>query len=120
MIRVMIVDDDQLLHRVIERILTIGGYEVTLHAFNGAEAIERFAQANPKPDVILMDHRMPIMNGITATVQILAMDPDVKVVFISADESIKDDALKTGAVGFLTKPIRSKQLFEAINKFVQS
>ncbi len=118
MVRVMIVDDDQLLHKVLDRILSLGGHDVVAHAFNGAEAVEKYIQSNPKPDLVLMDHRMPVMNGITATNEILANYPSARILFISADESIREDALKTGAVGFLTKPIRSKDLFAAIDKYI--
>ena len=116
MATVLIVDDDNFLHKVLERILTIGGHQVVGHADDGAEAIEVFVQLNPKPDIILMDHRMPVMNGTTATRELLHMDPSAKILFISADETVKSEAMDAGALGFLTKPIRSKALFSAIEE----
>ncbi|MHA1930301.1 MAG: response regulator [Candidatus Thorarchaeota archaeon] len=117
MVTVLIVDDDKFLHKVLERILTIGTHQVVGHAYNGAEAIEKFVQLNPKPDIILMDHRMPVMNGTTATRKLLQMDKSARIVFISADDSVCDEAIDAGAKGFLTKPIRSANLFEALKKF---
>jgi two-component system chemotaxis response regulator CheY len=120
MASVLIVDDDQFIHKVLERILVIGGHDVLGHANNGAEAVEQFVQLNPKPDIILMDQRMPVMNGATATREILALDKNAKILFVSADETVKDEALEAGAVCFLTKPIRSAQLFSAINDHIAS
>jgi two-component system chemotaxis response regulator CheY len=118
MASVLIVDDDQFIHKVLERILVIGGHEVLGHANNGSEAVEQFVQLNPKPDIILMDQRMPVMNGATATREILSLNGNAKILFVSADETVKDEALEAGAVGFLTKPIRSAQLFAAINDHI--
>ena len=120
MASVLIVDDDSFLHKVLERILTIGGHQVVGHADDGAEAIEVFVQLTPKPDIILMDHRMPVMNGTTATRELLHMDPSAKILFISADETVKSEAMDAGALGFLTKPIRSKDLFSAIEAHMSS
>ena len=116
MASVLIVDDDQFIHKVLERILVIGGHEVLGHANNGAEAVEQFVQLNPKPDIILMDQRMPVMNGATATREILSLGKNAKILFVSADETVRDEAMEAGAVGFLTKPIRSAQLFAAISE----
>jgi CheY-like chemotaxis protein len=105
------------LHKVLERILVLGGHSVIDHAYDGAEAIEKFVAQNPRPSIILMDHRMPVMNGVTATRELLELDSHVVVVFISADSSVEDEAMAAGAIGFLTKPIKSKDLFEAIDKY---
>lgn len=117
---IMIVDDDTFLHKVLERILTIGGHSVVEHAYNGAEAIEKYIALNQRPDIVLMDHRMPVMNGATATREILHLDSSAVVVFISADNTVEEEAMGAGALGFLTKPIRSKDLFDAIDKYVSS
>jgi len=119
MVTVLIVDDDKFLHKVLEKIITIGGHQVVGHAFDGAEAIERFVQLNPKPDIILMDHRMPVMTGTTATRKILAMDQTAIIIFISADDSVYDEAIDAGAKGFLTKPIRSANLFDALKQYTE-
>jgi two-component system chemotaxis response regulator CheY len=116
MVSVLIVDDDVFLHKVLERILSVGGHEVNGHAYNGAEAVEIYSKADPRPEVVLMDHRMPVMNGVTATKEIMRIDSCACVVFISADETVRDEAFDSGALDFLTKPIRSAQLFAAIEK----
>jgi two-component system chemotaxis response regulator CheY len=120
MVSVLIVDDDVFLHKVLDRILSIGGHDVVGHAYDGAEAVEMFNGLNPKPDIILMDHRMPVMNGTSATREIKHMDPDTRILFISADETIQSEAMQAGALAFLTKPIRSADLFAAIEKHMSS
>ncbi len=116
MSRIMIVDDDDFLHRVMSRILAMGGYEVVGHAYNGLEAVQLYNKMNPRPDLIIMDHRMPIMNGVKATQEILRVNPKAKIIFVSADESAKPDAIATGAAGFLIKPIRSTELFKELKR----
>ncbi len=119
MTRVMIVDDDAFLHKVLDRILAIGGHRVVSHAANGEEAIEEFMKANPRPHIILMDHRMPVMNGIIATREIKRIDHDVKILFLSADDSVVDEAIDAGAIGFLTKPIRAADLFDSFEEHLE-
>ncbi|MHA1246547.1 MAG: response regulator [Candidatus Thorarchaeota archaeon] len=114
--RVMIVDDDEFLHKVMSRILALGGYEVVAHAYNGLEAYKMYSELEPPPDVVLMDHRMPIMNGTQATREIRRIDPSAKVLFVSADESAESEAYQAGAVGFLVKPLRSTELFNALKR----
>jgi CheY-like chemotaxis protein len=116
MTSILIVDDDTFLHKVIERILIMGGYTITGHAFDGTEAIEVFKASNPKPDIILMDHRMPVMSGTAATMEIHKIDSASCIIFISADDKVREEALESGASDFLTKPIRSTDLFAAIEK----
>ncbi|MHA1137281.1 MAG: response regulator [Candidatus Thorarchaeota archaeon] len=113
---ILIVDDDTFLHKVLDRILSIGNHDVVGHAYDGAEAIEIYNALNPKPDIILMDHRMPTMNGVTATKEILHINPEAKILFISADETVKKEAIDAGALDFLTKPIRSVDMFAAIDR----
>jgi two-component system chemotaxis response regulator CheY len=116
MASILIVDDDRFLHKVLGQILEVGGHQVSGHAHNGSEAIERFVELDPKPDLILMDHRMPIMNGAIATREIIEIDPSARILFISADQTVKSEAIESGALDFLTKPIRSAVLFSAIDK----
>jgi CheY-like chemotaxis protein len=112
----MLVDDDKFMHKVFERIMSLAGHDVVGHAYNGQEAIEIFASLNPQPDFILMDHRMPIKNGVFATRELIANYPWIKILFVSADETVRDEAMEAGAIGFLSKPIRSIQLLRAIDE----
>ncbi len=83
-------------------------------ANDGDEAIELFNKANPRPEIILMDHRMLKMDGIEAMKHILAIDPYTKIIFLSADTHIKDEALKAGAKLFIAKPSSMNTILDAI------
>ena len=84
----MFVDDDKFMHKVFERIMSLAGHDVVGHAYNGQEAVENFESLNPQPDFILMDHRMPIRNGVSATRELIDKFPGIKILFISADETV--------------------------------
>ena len=113
MVTVMIVDDDIFMHKVFERILSLAGHDVIEHAYNGQEAIEKHTCY---PDIVLMDHRMPVKNGVAATRELIGVAPTIKILFVSADDSAQIEAKDAGAIGFLGKPIRSKTLLTAIDK----
>ena len=112
----MIVEDDLLLQRLYEMMLKVFGFEVSSIASNGKEAIEFYESLPKKPDVILMDHRMPVKNGIDATLEILKNGSRTKVIFTSADNSIKKKALEIGASSFIAKPFNVQQLHEEIKR----
>lgn len=111
---VFIVDDDQTLHEVVGRILNLSGFDVT-HAYDGIEAIEKFKSMNPKPHIILMDHRMPLMSGTLVTKELMKIESNACIIFVSADDSARSDAIEAGAKRFLTKPVRSKTLLSEID-----
>ncbi len=116
MTTVMIVDDEEFIHQVLERILELGGHSVVRKAYNGAQALEQFAKLIPPPDVILMDHRMPVLDGITATKEILKIDAFAKIFFISADDSVRQKAIDSGALEFFLKPITFADLKAALKR----
>ena len=95
-------------------VLTRHSIPIAFTANDGDVAVELFKKANPKPDIILMDHRMLKMDGIEASKQILNIDPQVKIIFISADRHMETEALKTGAKLFITKPASLKTILKAI------
>ncbi len=118
MVSVFIVEDDLSLQKLYEMMLTSFGFEVVDKASNGKEAIEKFKSLLPRPDVILMDHRMPVKNGIDATIELMKFNNHTKVIFISADNSIKERALEIGAASFIGKPFTVIQLHAEINRVV--
>ena len=116
MVSVFIVEDDLSLQKLYEMMLKMFGFEVIDKASNGREAIEKFKALSPKPDVILMDHRMPIKNGIDATIELMKFNSHTKIIFTSADNSIKKRALEIGANSFIEKPFTVIQLQYEINR----
>ncbi|MHA1671515.1 MAG: response regulator [Promethearchaeota archaeon] len=118
-ISVLIVEDDLSLQHLYEIMLRTFGFNVLAKANNGKEAIDVFHSLDNKPDVILMDHRMPVKNGIDTTVEILKHNSHSKIIFISADNSIEKEALSIGASRFIKKPFSIERLHEEIYNVVQ-
>jgi len=116
MVSVFIVEDDLSLQKLYEMMLTTFGFEVVDKASNGKEAIEKFKSLSPKPDVILMDHRMPVKNGIDTTIELMKFNNHTKIIFTSADNSIKERALEIGAISFIEKPFTVIKLKIEINR----
>jgi DNA-binding NarL/FixJ family response regulator len=116
MTRVLIADDDHLMRAGLAELLSYDpGIQIVGHAGTGNEAI---AQAHTlKPDVILMDVRMPDMDGITATRRLAQTQPEVKILVLTTFE--QDDyifgALRAGAAGFLLKRTRPEELIAAVH-----
>jgi two-component system response regulator DegU len=113
-IRLMLVDDHQMLRQGLRRSLEEEGFYVVGEASDGDEAVRLVPAA--KPDVILMDVSMPDMDGVEATRRILQSDPDKRVVMLTmhADKDLIDAAIKAGAVGYLTKDCSTDEVIEAV------
>lgn len=115
MIRVLICDDQDIVRQGLEVILsTASSIEVVGAAVDGAEAFDLVPEL--RPDVVLMDLKMPGMNGIVATQRICDAFPDVKVLVLTtydADEWVFD-AIRSGASGYLLKDTPREELIQAI------
>lgn len=113
--RVLIVDDEKLARdRLRELLLDIGGHTVIGEAMNGAEAVEKSAELNP--DVLLMDIRMPGMDGLEAAMHLMGMEQPPSVIFTTAYDQHALDAFEVNAVDYLLKPIRKDRLANALTK----
>jgi two-component system chemotaxis response regulator CheY len=110
------VDDERALVEVYQKIMEMKGIPVCFVAYDGEEAVRLFAEHNPRPCVVLMDYRMPGTNGIQATKKILGMDSEVKVIFISADDRVREDAIEAGAAMFVQKPASVKEILAAVEE----
>ncbi|MFD3550613.1 response regulator [Streptomyces goshikiensis] len=114
-IRVLIVDDQMMVREGFSVLLNaMDGIEVVGEAVDGRQAIAQVAAL--KPDVVLMDIRMPEMNGLEATREIVAADTDAKVLVLTTfdlDEYVYQ-ALRAGASGFLLKDASARQLAEGV------
>ncbi|MFO8091283.1 MAG: response regulator transcription factor [Desulfatiglandaceae bacterium] len=117
--RVLLVDDHPLFLEGLKTLLTLRGVEVVGSARDGLEALEK-ARAL-RPEVILMDVRMPNMDGLTATRLIKAEMPDTRVVMLSMSEDDQDlfEAIKYGACGYLIKTEDTEKFFELLQGLVR-
>jgi DNA-binding NarL/FixJ family response regulator len=114
-IRVLLVDDQALFREGLETLLSVQkDILVVGQASNGQEAVEAAIQV--QPDVVLMDVRMPILNGVRATRRLKKALPQCRVIVLTTfdDDEYVFDALRAGAVGYLLKDVPSARLVEAI------
>ncbi len=112
--RLLIVDDSLIVRRTIERAAAnIGGY-VTRWAEDGTAAMAAFEDFNP--GLVTLDITMPEMDGLACVTKMLALDPTVRIVIISArkEKATAIEAVKRGAHGFLTKPFTESDFREEI------
>ncbi|MFL5864855.1 MAG: response regulator [Solirubrobacteraceae bacterium] len=118
-IRVLIADDQPVVRDGLAMLLgVIDDVEIVATAADGIEAVERARSA--QPDIVLMDLRMPRLEGAEATRQILAVLPDVGVLVLTtyADDEFLFPALQAGARGYLTKDATAEEIEDAIRAVV--
>ncbi len=114
-IRVLLVDDQALFREGLRTLLSVrADIEVVGEAANGLEAVQ-FA-GRLAPDVVLMDLRMPVLDGVEATRRMRADYPEVRVIVLTTfdDDETVFDGLRAGAIGYLLKDVPSSKLIEAI------
>ncbi len=116
---VLIVDDEPVLHELLRDIFELNGYEVVGDAYDGEEALRIYRTlllSYRRPDVVIMDHRMPGKDGVETAVEMLEIDRSTKILFASADESAREKALGLGAVDFIKKPFEISDILVAVEK----
>jgi CheY-like chemotaxis protein len=112
--KILLVDDDELLRGILASMLS--SYTV-IEAGNGKEAVELYYKH--KPDLVLMDIMMPIMDGVAATKEILKINPNAKILAITAFAPIRGrEMLDAGAMDIISKPINRKRLNEIVQKYL--
>lgn len=116
---VLIVDDLAFVRMMIKDILHKYGYNVCGEAANGIEAVKKYAEL--KPDVVLLDITMPVMNGLEALQRIMIQDPNAKIIMCSAlgQQKLIVSAIQAGAKDFIVKPFKEERLISAIKKVLE-
>jgi len=116
---ILVAEDDDISFALIEILLSQMGNNV-LRAINGKEAIEIYKN-NPEISLILMDLKMPVMDGYEATGEIRKTDKQVPIIAQTAYALAGDDkkALKIGCNDYITKPIKKEYLIEKVDSFLQ-
>ena len=114
--RVMVVDDHPMWRDAVARDLTEAGYAVVATAADGAQALRVAGAA--RPDVVVLDLRLPDMSGVEVTRGLQAANPAVRVLVLSASGEQQDvlDAVKAGAVGYLLKSATRLELLDAVRR----
>lgn len=116
MAKILIVDDSRTSRKMLRNILESNGHEIIDEAVNGQEGVQKFQAL--KPDVVTLDITMPVVDGVEALKMIKALDPESKVVMVTAagQKNKMIECVKAGANEFLTKPFEQQEIVDVINK----
>ena len=115
---IMIADDSDAIRLVLKDILSIGDHIVVGEARDGAEAVEIFPKVNP--DLLLLDLAMPKKDGLTVVKEIIAQNPDAKILLITAsdDQNVIQQCLAFGAISSISKPFDFNNVLQAISNIL--
>src|SRR5437667_11321919 len=114
--RILIADDQRDVGRALANLVRLCSHEVVEVVGSGLDAIQAYNRHHP--DLVLMDHRMPKLNGVTACRNIVSKDPAARVILVTA-WSPSDDASASGAVAILPKPVALDRLNATLETVVQ-
>jgi DNA-binding NarL/FixJ family response regulator len=114
MTRILVADDHQLLRQALRRALQESGFDVVAEAGDGEEAVRLVTLL--KPDIVVMDVTMPVLDGIEATRRIHAATGETRVLVLTMhdEDALRVKALRAGAVGFLTKDVAMQEVVETV------
>lgn len=113
--KILICDDSVLARKNLCNILTALGFKDIIETSNGQAAVDMCKELNP--DVVFLDIIMPVKDGITATKEIKASNPDTKIIICSSvgTQSHLREAIKAGAKDFIQKPIESTMIKQVVD-----
>ena len=116
---ILIVDDAAFMRMMLTDILVENGYEVVGEAKSGKEAIRLYAEL--RPDLVTMDVLMPGVNGIETTREIIKIDPEAKILAVSAlgQEALVKEAIEAGAKGFVIKPFKPETVMKEVERILK-
>lgn len=112
--KVLIADDGLFFRAALKDILTRGGYEVVGEAENGEQALVLASEL--KPDIVILDIVMPVMNGIEAAREITMLNLPLKIVMCTSlgFEAIAEEAIRSGASGYIIKPLSEAKVLHTL------
>ena len=113
---VLIVDDATIIRLMLKKMFERNGLTIVGEAEDGEEAIKLFQTMHP--DFVTMDITMPILDGISATKEIVANNPEAKIIMVSAlgQESKVREAIAAGARDFIVKPLKEDRLISSVRR----
>lgn len=115
----LVTDDAAIVREKIKEAARGAGWEIVGEARNGKEAVERYAELRPL--AMTIDLVMPEYDGIYALREIIALDPNAKIIVVSAGQkNILKDAFKLGATDFIVKPFDKRTLTNTLEQFVSN
>lgn len=113
--KVLVVDDAAFMRMSLKKILVENGFEVVGEAENGRVGVQKYNEL--RPDIVTLDITMPDMDGLAALKGIMTIDPNAKVVMISAmgQESYVRESIMLGAKNFIVKPFNAEHVIKVLN-----
>ncbi len=116
--KIMLVDDAAFMRMMIKDTLAKNGYTNVVEANNGQVAVTNYPVE--KPDLVIMDITMPVMDGLEALKQIRGKYPDANIIMCSAmgQEAMVVDALKQGAKDFIVKPFKADRIMKTVKSLL--
>jgi two-component system, chemotaxis family, chemotaxis protein CheY len=114
--RILVVDDANFMRMIVKDTLTPHGFEIVGEASNGNEAVAKYEQL--KPDLVTMDITMKEKDGVAAAREILAKDPNARIIMVTAlgQERMLMDCLSLGVKDFVVKPFEPERIVTAVRK----
>jgi len=118
MAAILVVDDAKFMRVTLARILQKANHIVAGEAENGKEAVELYRRL--RPELVIMDITMPVMNGIEAVRAIKEIDPGAKIIICSAlgQQRMVVEAIEAGAADFIVKPFEESRVLEAVSRLL--
>ena len=114
-LKIMIVEDDPLIRQLYETILKKKGYDVIAVATDGAQAVSMYHELEEKPDLIILDFRMPKKNGLQVSTEILADNATTEILMISGDPTFDRKAVISRGISLMQKPVEINAIIEEIS-----
>jgi DNA-binding NarL/FixJ family response regulator len=121
-VKIIIADDEDLFRKGIYYLLTEHGFDVIYEASNGADLIEYLQSITQYPEVILMDIKMPALNGVETTKQIAKQFPAIKIIALSSyiTSTFISNMLQVGAASYIPKNASPDEMITTINKVIET
>lgn len=118
-VTILITDDTIFTRTVLKGILSANGFKSVIEAGNGEEAVKQY-KLN-RPDAVLMDITMPVMNGLEALRLIREFDPKARVIMCTAmgQRGMVVEAIQSGAKDFIVKPFQSNRVLESLQRVLE-
>ena len=116
--RILIVDDAEFMRMMLTDIVVEKGYQIAGEARDGEEAVRLYEEL--KPDLVTMDIVMPEVGGIESIRGILKIDPEAKILVVSAlgQQALVKEAIEAGAKGFVVKPFKPEKVIEEVERIL--
>jgi two-component system chemotaxis response regulator CheY len=114
--RLLIVDDALIMRKMIREVATAAGWEVVGEAANGRDAVATYREL--RPDLVTLDLIMPVMGGFEALRELRSLDPEARVVIVSAIDQRQAlvEAIAAGAIDFIVKPFERERVVGVLTK----